>query len=554
MFAPLTTDRIHPAPILLLLATCMACGTPAFADGDSEKFTMGNFDLRGSRSLPNPSGGSLTRSAVAASGLEVKWFAETDHPVAGVPVVAEGVVYVGTATADGSGLGSVYAFDAETGAELWQAGSDEGISGGVVASPLIAGGTLYVGTLSGSMHALRRDTGEVVWSYKPAITFFDSIWAGPIKIRNTVIFALNPQDEYATFDPPGVSALIAVNAQSGAASASDEIWRFTPVPAAEHANVGGAGIWGTSPAYSSSLNLVFVSTGQTTFSRNGDTFGGDTVFAIDVTTGEIRWQNQVKQGDVWNLSLPFDPVDPVDMDVGEAPAVFNYRGKERVAVGSKRGYFYVMDAETGAILNGPGVDGLGFKMGLDLFGGSLPGPGIDGGFNLDSGFFETAGEVIHFGVVNDYSAGMQAVVNRVPPYNDGICFAAGFGPPPPCPPINFGHLVLISGDGSAELGRYSNVTASIYSPIHLDGMVFVRETADLTAFDNDKLQVIDVSNPASPTLMETVELSHPDHGPSYSLGAQVSVANGRIFTGNGAFGFSFGSTSGLYSIGLANGD
>lgn len=545
----LRTATVLPAALALPLSLCFF--SPASLGGEAaDKFVMGNFDLRGSRSLPSPKAGELTRAAVQARGLEVKWFARTDAPVQGVPTVADGVVYVGTATADGSGAGSMYAFDAATGAELWRVGAEKGVTGGVLASPLIAGDNVYIGTLAGSMHALKRATGEVLWSYKPSITVFDSIWAGPIKIRNLVIFAINPQDEYMAFDPPGVSALIAIDARSGAVTAVNEVWRFTPVPAAEHADVGGAGIWGTSPSYSASLNLIFVSTGQTTFSRSGSTPGSDSVFAIDATTGAIRWQVQFKAGDVWNFSVPFNPLDPLDMDIGEAPAVFTLKGRELVAVGSKRGYFYVMDAATGEILNGDGADALGFKVGLDLFGGVLPGPNTDGGFNLDSGYIEKAGEVIHFGILNDYSSSLQTVADRVPPFDDGVCFLAGFGGFPECPGTSDGQLVLIKGDGAAELGRYSNENAAIFSPIHLDGMIFVHETADLTTFDNDKLLVIDVSNPASPALMESVDLTSTGAGPSFSLGAHVSIADGRIYTGNGFFGFVFGSASGLFSIGL----
>lgn len=535
---------ITPVVRGLILVAFLCLSSSAYADGDPEKFTMGNHDLQGSRSLPSPTGGTLTRAAVLSHGLEIKWFAATDAPVPGVPVVADGVVYVGTATADGSGNGSVYALDAETGAELWHVGAAEGIAGGVMASPLIAGDKLYVGTLIGSMHAIKRDTGAVLWSYKPSITPFDAIWAGPIKVRNKVIFALNPEDEYGVFDPPGITALIALDPHDGAQTSDDEIWRFTPVPPGEQEHVGGAGIWGTSPAYSSALNLIYVSTGQTTFSRFGSTPGSDSVFAIDADTGQVRWQTQFKAGDIWNVTMPYDPMDPIDMDVGEAPALFRVNGKERVAVGSKRGYFYVMDAETGAILNGAGQDAHGFSMGLDLFGGTLPGPGLNGGFNLDSGYFQKKGSVVHFGILNDFSLGMQDVANRIAPYDNGVCYVNLVGPPPWCPEIDYGHLVLINGDGTAELGRYSNPNASVVSPVYLDDMIFVRETADLIGFENDKLLVIDASDPTTPVLFGTVSLS------TFSFGAQVSIAGGRIYTGSGFYSHFLGSPSGLYAIGL----
>ena len=112
---------------------------------------------------------------------------------------------------------------------------------------------------------------------------------------------------------------------------------------------------------------------------------------------------------------------------------------------------------------------------------------------LDSGYFKVGHDrFVHFGVVNDYSGMFD-------PSSD-VCFAAGYGVGgPPCPShVGFGHLVLIEGDGTQELGRYSNPNASLYTPLHLDGMIVVREIADLTTFDVDKLLVLDVSDPTRP--------------------------------------------------------
>jgi outer membrane protein assembly factor BamB len=535
------------------LATCLLVLVPAFCAqlALGQGWKVGNGDLSGSRSVPSSAQGGLTKSAVRAQGLEIKWFAATDHPVPGVPAVLDGVVYAGSATGDGTGQGSMWAFDAETGAVLWNTGPAEGLTGGVLASPLVVGGTVYVGTLTGTLAALNRHTGEILWSYKPNVGgFFDSIWSGPIKIRNMIVFAINPQDEAASFDPPGVAAVIAVDARTGAQTPADEIWRFTPVPAAQQGDVGGAGIWGTSPAYSPELDLVFVSTGQTTFSRDGvSSPGSDSVFAIEASTGELRWQNQVKSGDIWNFTMPFDPTDPHDMDIGEAPAVFKSKGRVLVAVGSKRGYFYIMDAATGVVQNstGTGTDALGFRTALDVIGG-LPGPGLDGGFNLDSGFFEKNGRTTHFGILNDYTTGMTAVANQVFPWDGsfipaGLCFIQFFGLPAECPPKDSGDLVLINEDGTAELGRYRTGNGkAIFSPVYLDDMIFVRDSTNFLA--PDALLVIDVSDPANPTLMETVSLD------VLSLGAQVSISGGRIYTGSGFFSSVFGTPSGLFSLGL----
>ena len=47
------------------------------------------------------------------------------------------------------------------------------------------------------------------------------------------------------------------------------------------------------------------------------------------------------------------------MDVGDSPALFWRNSEPFIAVGSKRGYFYVMNARDGTILNGSGRDAPG---------------------------------------------------------------------------------------------------------------------------------------------------------------------------------------------------
>ena len=62
------------------------------------------------------------------------------------PTVANGVVYYG----DGVG-NTVHAYDASTGAPLWDSGST--ITGGIWAAPLVANGTLFAGSWDGHLYA-----------------------------------------------------------------------------------------------------------------------------------------------------------------------------------------------------------------------------------------------------------------------------------------------------------------------------------------------------------------------------------------------------------------
>ncbi|HET7722252.1 MAG TPA: PQQ-binding-like beta-propeller repeat protein, partial [Acidimicrobiales bacterium] len=82
-----------------------------------------------------------------------RWVTTTGATIRSSPVVANGVVYVGS---DDAGL---YALNATTGMVIWKT-----ITGGAVrSSPAVAGGSVYVGSDDKAVYALDAATGAVQW-------------------------------------------------------------------------------------------------------------------------------------------------------------------------------------------------------------------------------------------------------------------------------------------------------------------------------------------------------------------------------------------------------
>lgn len=531
----------------IMNAFALVLGTSLIAQGAiAGNYRLGNYDLQGSRAIPGTLETNLTKENVKNQGLEVKWFAPTDLPVSGVPVIYKGSAYVGTT--DLGGNGSIYAFNAVTGAQKWRVI----LPGGVIASPLVFNGYLYVADLTGHLYKMKLDDGKILQSHAAALSGFDSIWSGPIAVsdgkKDLIIVSVNPQDEFGS-SAYGVSGVIAVNAVN-----LERKWTLIITDPLQ----GGSGIWGTSPAYSSTKGLIYVATGQTTI-NNALTLPttSDAVYAIDVRNGNVAWKNQVRQDDIWNFSNPFDPVRPADTDIGDSPALFSDGRKEYVAMGSKRGYFYIMDAATGKITNNSGTDSLGYKKGLDAFnysGTGVVGNSVDGGYNLDSGFYQSSLDLklYHFGVLWDYKASLQQVADKVYPFEEGTCYIAGFRLSPECPPISNGNLVILNTKATKEVGRYTKPDAKLASPLYMNDIVFVYSTnleASSNPYDTpESLVALDVSNPASPKLIQDLPLTWQGQQ-ARGGGAMVSVSNGMIYTGSGFFGF---SQMGLFAIGLKN--
>ena len=99
----------------------------------------------------------------AATGNTL-WTATTNDWVQSSPAVANGVVYIG------NNAGNVYAFNAQSGALIWQTAFAPGF--GALSSPTVANGVLYIASgiddsgtqFDGKLYALDATTGAVLFS------------------------------------------------------------------------------------------------------------------------------------------------------------------------------------------------------------------------------------------------------------------------------------------------------------------------------------------------------------------------------------------------------
>ncbi|MEK6397503.1 MAG: PQQ-binding-like beta-propeller repeat protein, partial [Terriglobus sp.] len=103
----------------------------------------------------------------------------------------------------------------------------------------------------------------------------------------------------------------------------------------------------------------------------------DSVLAIDLRTGRLRWARRLFGPDTWtvactanpNLGIPCPENPGPDYDFGSAPNFFTVRagGRQRdiVGAGEKSGMYWALDADTGAILWGTQVGPGGTTGGIE---------------------------------------------------------------------------------------------------------------------------------------------------------------------------------------------
>jgi polyvinyl alcohol dehydrogenase (cytochrome) len=286
----------------------------------------------------------------SARGLRVAWKFDAGAYVASTPAVVDGIVYVLSPRA-------AYALDAATGAEIWRNSSVGG-----TASPTIIDGELYVNAGDSVVHRLDPGTGTEIWRAKidehPAAAGFSSpVVAGDMVIVGSASVEEVSAAENATFR----GGMVAFDRETGA-----ERWRHYTVDPPYN----GVAMWSTATV-DETRGLVFGTTGNNYTEEAGPT--SDSIFALRLETGELVWNRQLSEGDVFTIPSPRSP----DSDFGTNPVLFEATidGEERALLGAgqKSGMFWVLDRETGEIVWSRQVSG-----GSALIGGVFNNGAYDG--------------------------------------------------------------------------------------------------------------------------------------------------------------------------------
>ena len=280
------------------------------------------------------------------------------------PIIVDGVMYVTDSR------GSVYAVNAADGHHLWTYDVTSLIGGGAREGYVFrnrgvtyADGVIYAAAGS-FLFALDAKTGKPIQSFgkdgqasvildvlktrypevKTAISLGYWFTTAPQVYKGVLYIGSTRSESHI----PG-GHVLAVDAKTGKV-----IWHFNTVPQDERDRgwdiagptwVGGerngGGIWET-PAIDPELGLLYVAVGNPfgdSTKRTGINLFTDSILALSLSTGDLKWYFQQTHHDVW------------DYDSGGPPILFDMqvRGQRvrAVAEASKNGYLYILNRETG---------------------------------------------------------------------------------------------------------------------------------------------------------------------------------------------------------------
>jgi polyvinyl alcohol dehydrogenase (cytochrome) len=315
---------------LALLASCAGdddgpSGAPTVPP-DAVTASWPEFGFDAGNTRHNPDEAVITPDNVGE--LEELWSIDGLDGVTSTPTIVDGVVYVGDFT------GAVHAYQAEDGAEVWTTELD---AGAVYGSPAVAGDRVFAGDQRGFLHALDRESGEILWSQRAGEHQTTIIFNSPVTAGELVLVGVGSIENFtAPEDFTFQGSVSAYDQESG-----ELRWRSFTTPNDETSGAGVA-VWST-PAIDAERGLVFVGTGQHYEGPAGPT--SDSVIALDLATGELRWAHQFTAGDI--RSFGGTEGDGPDADVGAGPNLFSADGRDLVGAGDKAGRYKALDRETG---------------------------------------------------------------------------------------------------------------------------------------------------------------------------------------------------------------
>jgi quinoprotein glucose dehydrogenase len=359
---------------VILLFVCFAIqAQPVTTNNKSESWPTYGNDAGGNRYSPltqvNSKNVKNLRPAWTFRTGELETYAGTNAlskaAFEATPVMVGNTLYFSTPTS------RVFAVDAVTGKQRWvydatinlknhfSEVTSRGVSvwpAQVKGKPAKAVERIFVATIDGRLIALHAATGKIITTFGDSGTVDlkvnlgqdISVTSPPAIMRNLVITGSSLGDNYSRFYPRGtVRAFDAITGKL--------VWGWDPIP--RDSTDPGWETWKGPNSHSTTAanawsvisvdhdrDMVFIPTSSPCVDyyggeRLGSNLYGNSIVALQASTGKMLWHFQVVHHDLWDYDIP---AQPVLIDLKR-----NNKSIPAVVVGTKMGHIFVLDRITG---------------------------------------------------------------------------------------------------------------------------------------------------------------------------------------------------------------
>jgi len=290
--------------------------------------------------------------------LKLKWAFGLPGATSGgtQPVVAGGRLYAGDAEGD------LFALDAKSGCIIWRTEVEAGIRSAITLGERTGGGlTAYFGDQAANMYAVDANTGKVLWKVRvddhpqAAITAASALYAGRLYVP------VSSREEAKVADPRYPCCIFRGSVLALDAATGKRIWKtYTideqPKPGAKNSagtvilGPSGAPVWNT-PTIDAARNALYVGTGNN-YSPPA-TANSDSVLALDMSSGKIKWRRQQTENDIWNgtcrrpdrEAAACPDAESPDVDFSVSPVLVTTGGRSVLIMGNKSGMIWALDPD-----------------------------------------------------------------------------------------------------------------------------------------------------------------------------------------------------------------
>lgn len=274
------------------------------------------------------------------------------------PVVVGGRIYIADAEGD------VFALDAQAGCIYWTIAVEAGVRSAITIGPHRTGGGLaaYFGDQSANVYAVDAESGKLLWRVKVDDYFLAAITGAPQFNGGRLYVPVSSREESQVGNPKYPCCAFRGSVVALDAATGKQIWKtYTIAQEArpqQKNSVGtqlvgpsGGAVW-DAPTLDVKRNVLYVGTGNN-FSPPATKLS-DSILALDMKTGKIKWSRQQTENDIWNGSCRRSDREPAvcpdaespDFDFGSTSSLVQLPGGRHVLIaGNKSGIVWALDPD-----------------------------------------------------------------------------------------------------------------------------------------------------------------------------------------------------------------
>ena len=295
-------------------------------------------DLTNSRYQPNPG-----LEAAELPRLKLKWaFAYPGLMAWGQPTVVGGRVFVTSSS------GEVYALDAKTGCTIWTIQASAPVRVALTVGKIGSQTVAWFGDMAGDVHAVDASSGRELWRVKADDHPAARITGSPVLDGDRLYVPVSSGEEGSATQPTYPCCTFRGSVAALDAATGKLIWKTYTVPEPKpyklpgdprdlHGPAGGS-VW-NAPTIDHKRGLLYVGDGNDY--TDVDAPLTDSVLALDLATGKIRWSRQMLKLDHWEAGCSMGGPCPQnagpDFDLSASVILVHGKGGRDVLVASNKG-------------------------------------------------------------------------------------------------------------------------------------------------------------------------------------------------------------------------